>query len=249
MPLLELVVSESAAPWAVEKARDFARAQGKTVVAVRDRPGFYTTRILTAYTREALYLLEQGVNIEEIDRASEDFGFPIGPLALLDEVGMEVADHVSRDLGERFSQRWGPVTWIPGRMTKADFLGRRKGRGFYTYAAKKRPNREVYAFFPGRKRLPMDGASLQERLSLSMVNEAALCLQEGVIASPRDGDVGAVLGLGFPPFRGGPFHHVDALGADRISARLESLAEQHGSRYAPAHIIKDMARQEKAFFS
>lgn len=250
MPLLELAVPEAAAPWAVDKARAFALAQGKTVILVKDSPGFYTTRILTAYTREAFSLLEQGVDIEDIDRASKDFGFPVGPLALMDEVGMEVAAHVSRDLGGRFSHRWGPVTEIPGRVKEAGFLGRGSGRGFYIYPAKKkkRPNREIYSFVPDRERRKMGAALLQDRLSLIMINEAALCLQEDIIASPRDGDVGAVMGLGFPPFRGGPFHHVDALGAARIADQLEALAGQQGPRYAPARLIVDMARQGRQFF-
>ncbi|MBW1775226.1 MAG: fatty acid oxidation complex subunit alpha FadJ, partial [Deltaproteobacteria bacterium] len=93
-----------------------------------------------------------------------------------------------------------------------------------------------------------DPALLRDTLSLTMVNEAAHCLQEDVIASPRDGDVGAVLGLGFPPFRGGPFHHADDLGLETIVSRMETLAEQHGPRYAPAQMIVDMERQGKTFF-
>ena len=250
MSLLELVISEQAAPWALDRARAFAQAQGKTVILVKDSPGFFTTRILTAYTREAFSLLEQGAGIEDIDRASKDFGFPVGPLALMDEVGMDVVAHVSRDLGGKFSHQWGPVTEIPGRVQEAGFLGRRSGRGFYIYPAKKRkrPNQEIYSFLPGREPRKMEAALLQEHLSLIMINEAAHCLQEDVIASPRDGDVGAVLGLGFPPFRGGPFHHVDALGPEAIMARLEALAEQHGPRFAPAQIIVDMVRQGKTFF-
>ena len=196
--------------------------------------------------------MERGATIEEIDGAMKDFGFPVGPLALMDEMGIDVAAHVSRDLGEKFSQRRGPGHDTPARMVKANFLGRKNGRGFYTYPGKKKkqkkPNQEIYSLFPERQAGTRDAALLQEQLSLIMINEAAHCLQEDVIASPRDGDVGAVLGLGFPPFRGGPFHHVDALGLETIVSRMETLAEQHGPRYAPAQMIVDMARQGKAFF-
>ncbi|MBW2208186.1 MAG: enoyl-CoA hydratase/isomerase family protein [Deltaproteobacteria bacterium] len=252
MPLLELVVPEQAASWAVDKAQAFGQAQGKTVIRVKDRPGFYTTRILMPYLREALFLLERGATIEEIDGAMKDFGFPTGPLARMDEVGIDVAAQMSRDLGEKYSQRWGPGHDTLERMVKANFLGRKNGRGFYTYPAKKKkqkkPNQEIYDLFPERQAGTRDPALLRDTLSLTMVNEAAHCLQEDVIASPRDGDVGAVLGLGFPPFRGGPFHHADDLGLETIVSRMETLAEQHGPRYAPAQMIVDMKRQGKTFF-
>jgi 3-hydroxyacyl-CoA dehydrogenase / enoyl-CoA hydratase / 3-hydroxybutyryl-CoA epimerase len=254
MPLLELVAAEATAPWAVATARAFGVAQGKTVITVKDGPGFYTTRILAGYLNEAMLLLAEGASIESIDRALKDFGFPVGPIALIDEVGIDVAAHVAEDLGARFADRGLAASPLLPALLAAGYRGRKNRRGFYLYPApgkkaKKAPNDEVYRVLGLAARRPVPAAEIADRMALMMVNEAAHCLAEGVIASPRDGDVGAVLGLGFPPFRGGPFHHVDEIGAERIAARLESLAGRHGARFSPAIPIADAARAGMGFAS
>ncbi len=253
IPLLELVAPDKAAVWAVDTARAFGQAQGKTVIVVKDRPGFYTTRILSPYLNEALRLLEEGASMEDIDESMKDFGFPVGPLTLIDEKGIDRTARIFRDLTRAFGGRLHETSDALSRIVKAGFLGRKSDRGFYIYPvkkkAKRRPNPKIYSFFPNAKGKKSLSASLtQDRLSLAIVNEAARCLEEEVISSPRDGDVAAVLGLGFPPFRGGPFHHVDAVGAQIIVNRLEELAGRHGSYFAPAQILVDKARAGKAFF-
>lgn len=253
MPLLEVVVAKKSAAWAVATARAFGVAQGKTVIVVKDGPGFYTTRILAPFINEAVVLLDEGAAIPTLDAALLDFGFPVGPVALLDEVGIDVAAHVARDLGKAFASRGAAASGSFARLLGAGFRGRKNGRGFYVCRAEARSggskevDREVYAFFGGAERTPMRGADLADRLVLLMVNEAIWCLQEGVVASPRDADAGAVLGLGFPPFRGGPFRWVDAVGAAEVVGRMERLRKRHGKRFTPAPLLLEAARAGRPF--
>ncbi len=253
MPLLEIVVAEKTSPEAVATARAFCVAQGKTPIAVKDGPGFYTTRILAPYLNEAMLLLEEGAAIEELDRAMKDFGYPVGPMALLDEVGIDVGAHVALDLGQVYAHRGLGASRILPLLYEKGYKGRKNGKGFYVYPPKgargrKRPNEEIYRILGTvpRKKLPAE--TIQDRLALVMVNEAAHCLGEGVIASPRDGDLGAVLGLGFPPFRGGPFHHVDATGVSSLVDRLKGLAEHHGPRFEPAPALLELVDRGGRFF-
>ncbi len=253
MPLLEVVVAEKTAPWAVATARAFGVAQGKTVIVVKDGPGFYTTRILGPFINEAVVLLDEGASIPALDAALLDFGFPVGPVALLDEVGIDVAAHVSKDLGKAFAARGAAPSATFTKLFDAGYRGRKNANGFYLYpkdrasGGTKEVNPEVYSFFGGASRKAMPAEDLVDRLALLMVNEAIWCLSEGIIDSPRDGDAGAILGLGFPPFRGGPFRHVDAVGAAGIVDRMEELAERHGRRFTPAPMLVELARAGKKF--
>ncbi len=252
MPLLEVVAPKGAAPWAVATARAFGVAQGKTVIVVKDGPGFYTTRILAPFINEAVVLLDEGAAIPELDAALLDFGFPVGPVALLDEVGIDVAAHVSRDLGKAFASRGAAPSATFTKLFEAGYRGRKNGKGFYRYGAgapsggRKEVDGEVYAFFGGAERTPMRAADVVDRLVLLMVNEAVWCLQERVVDSPRDADTGAVLGLGFPPFRGGPFRWVDAVGAAEVVGRMERLRKLHGKRFSPAPLLLEAARSGRS---
>ena len=254
MPLLEMIVTDKTAPWAVATARAFAVSQGKTVIVVKDGPGFYTTRILSPYLNEAMTLLAEGASVELVDRAAKDFGYPVGPIALLDEVGIDIGAHVVKEFGPLYAHRGLGASDALPRMNDAGYAGRKNGRGFYVYPAgrkkgKKRVNREVYAFFGGEARKTMDPVEVAERMAFLMVNEAAYCLQEEVLSSPRDGDVGAILGLGFPPFRGGPFRYADASVPSSLVSRMEAFAERFGPRFAPAPILKDLGKGGGRFYS
>ncbi|HSL17044.1 MAG TPA: 3-hydroxyacyl-CoA dehydrogenase NAD-binding domain-containing protein [Methylomirabilota bacterium] len=253
MPLLEIVVAEATASWATATARAFGVAQGKTCIVVKDGPGFYTTRILAPYLNEAVVLLEEGAKIEDLDRVMKDFGFPVGPVALMDEVGIDVGAHVAADLGAAFADRGLGASDALPRMFEAGYGGRKNRRGFYLYPKKKtkgprQVNPEVYAFFGGAERRRVAAEEIRDRMALLMVNEAAHCLDDGVIASPEDGDLGAILGLGFPPFRGGPFRFVDHQGAAAVVERLEALAGRHGPRFAPAAGLHDLAKTGGRFY-
>ncbi len=253
MPLLEIVVPEKAAPWAVATARAFGVAQGKTCIVVKDGPGFYTTRILAPYLNEAVLLVEQGARVEDVDGAMKDFGYPVGPLALVDEVGIDVGSHVARDLGKAFADRGLEGSSAMPKLMEAGLQGRKNGRGFYTYPATKKKGRkqvnpEVYELLGGAERRTVPKGEIQDRLALLMVNEAVHCMQDSVIASPRDGDLGAILGLGFPPFRGGPFRHVDTVGKGAIASRLEELASIHGKRFEPAAMLSEVVENRGRFY-
>ncbi|MCX5847244.1 MAG: fatty acid oxidation complex subunit alpha FadJ [Deltaproteobacteria bacterium] len=254
MPLLEIIVTEKTADWVRATALDVGIRQGKTVIVVNDGPGFYTTRILAPLLNEALELLDEGGDIKEIDRAMRQFGYPVGPIALLDEVGIDVGAHVSNVLSPLFIARGGTPNTAMARLFAAGYKGRKNNRGFYLYGnpasrKKKEVNEEIYSFFGGPKRRKFDLPMIQNRLSLVMVNEAALCLQEGILQSPRDGDIGAVFGLGFPPFLGGPFRFIDSLGLPKILSLLEKLERQCGQRFTPAQILRDREAKNQHFYA
>jgi len=249
MPLLEVIRTKQTSPEVVATAVSLGKAQGKTVIVVEDGPGFYTTRILSPYGSEAAWLLAEGGDIATIDRALVDWGFPVGPFMLLDEVGLDVAQKVSKTLLDAFGERALPPESLQ-KVIEDGRLGRKNGKGFYTYGTKRKVvDESIYELLPGgQKRRSIPVEEIQQRLSLRLCNEAALCLQEGILHSPRDGDVGAVFGLGFPPFRGGPFRWMDSLGPTEVVRRLRGFEERHGVRFKPAQILVDMAQKGDRFY-
>jgi 3-hydroxyacyl-CoA dehydrogenase len=253
MPLLEIVIADTTAPWAMAVAHAFGTKQGKTCIVVKDGPGFYTTRILAPFLNEAVLLVEEGARVEDVDRAMKDFGYPVGPLALVDEVGIDVGAHVAEELGRAFADRGLEGSDAMARLYEAGLHGRKNGRGFYLYPAKKKKgpkpvNHEVYSLLGGAERRIVEASEIQDRLALLMVSEAVHCLQEGVISSPRDGDLGAILGIGFPPFRGGPFRYVDTVGAENVVSRLQTLADMYGKRFEPAAMLTEMGKNGREFY-
>lgn len=251
MPLLEVIETGASSPQAVATACAFGAAQGKTVIVVGDGPGFYTTRILAPFVNEAVLLLEDGADARALDTALKDFGFPVGPVTLLDEVGIDVAAHVSETLGAAFASRGLAPSEALRRLRDAGFAGRKNRRGFYRYdgnGEKKPVNAEVYALLGGAARTKIAAREMVDRLVLLMVNETVHCLVDRVLASPRDGDIGAILGLGFPPTRGGPFHYVDAAGPRTIVDRLRELEARLGARFRPAPLLVEMAEGGRRFY-
>jgi 3-hydroxyacyl-CoA dehydrogenase / enoyl-CoA hydratase / 3-hydroxybutyryl-CoA epimerase len=249
MPLLEVVVTPETDAWATATAVEFGRKLGKHVIVVRDGPGFYTTRTLAPYLDEAARLVEEGVAIEAVDRAATDFGFPVGPLVLLDEVGIDVGAKVAQVLHEAFGERLSPPAAM-ARVLEDGRQGRKNKRGFYLYdGRKKRPDPSLYALLGTSPRAESDPRELQDRLAFAFLGESVRCLEDGILRSPRDGDVGAVFGLGFPPFRGGPFRYLDHLGARFAVEVLERLAARHGERFTPPGLLVEMAREGVSFYS
>jgi 3-hydroxyacyl-CoA dehydrogenase/enoyl-CoA hydratase/3-hydroxybutyryl-CoA epimerase len=251
MPLLEVIVTPRTNKDAIVTAVAYGKTLGKTVIVVNDGPGFYTTRALSAYMNEAGRLLDEGASIESIDKALVDFGFPVGPITLLDEVGLDVGGKVGQVLGEAFGARAAPSEALR-RVVESGRTGRKGKLGFYRYddsGTKGEVDATVYDLLPnGTVRREVDAWEIQQRCVLAMVNEALLCLEEGVLRSPRDGDVGAVFGIGFPPFRGGPFRYVDSVGAARIVDELEALDDRFPGRFTPAPLLVEQARANKRFY-
>src|SRR3954471_14482846 len=248
MPLLEVIPTAATAPDTLVTAVRFGRRMGKTVIVVADRPGFWVNRILSAYLNEAGHLLQEGVPIELIDRTMTDFGFPVGPVALLDEVGLDVAQKAGSVMHEAFGDRMKPAASLP-RMLGATRLGRKNGRGFYNYKAghKSGADRSVYPLLGVH---PVDAHEdlVQRRLAYTMLNEAAMACSEGVVRSPRDADIGAIFGIGFPAFRGGPLRMIDDLTPSRVVETLYQLQEQFGERFRPAASLLEMSRKSGRYY-
>lgn len=258
MPLLEVIVTPETAPEATVTAVAYGRQIGKTVIVVNDGPGFYTTRILSAYMIEAGRLLDQGVAIDALDRALVRFGFPVGPITLMDEVGLDVSGKVGKVMAASFGERMMPADGVR-RVVESGRTGRKGRSGFYRYdAGSKKGGVDPSAYALLRGEAPPHATShsdagipadeMVDRCVLAMVNEAARCLEEGILRSPRDGDIGAVFGLGFPPFRGGPFRYVDALGVDEILSRIDTFAGRFPLRFRPAELLVDMSRKRARFY-
>jgi 3-hydroxyacyl-CoA dehydrogenase/enoyl-CoA hydratase/3-hydroxybutyryl-CoA epimerase len=250
MPLLEVIVTPRTADDVTATAVALGKKQGKTVIVVNDGPGFYTSRVLAPYMNEAVMLLLEGASVEDIDGALTGFGFPVGPMTLLDEVGIDVGAKVAKVLHGAFGERMS-VPEAMGKVIESGRLGRKNGKGFYTYGdpkKKKVVDATVYDALPGgRRRKKIDREEIVERCVLQMVNEALLTLGEGILRSARDGDVGAVFGLGFPPFRGGPFRWVDAEGSARVLERMRRLEGRFGLRFRPAPLLVEHVAAGRTF--
>jgi 3-hydroxyacyl-CoA dehydrogenase/enoyl-CoA hydratase/3-hydroxybutyryl-CoA epimerase len=249
MPLLEVIPTEATSPDTIVTAVRFGRRMGKTVIVVADRPGFWVNRILSPYLNEAGHLLQEGVGIELIDRTMTRFGFPVGPVALLDEVGLDVAQKAGSVMHEAFGDRMKPAAALP-RMLGATRLGRKNGRGFYSYKQghKAGVDRSVYPLLGVRPSDSSDEDLVQRRLVYAMLNEAALACADQVVRSPRDADIGAIFGIGFPAFRGGPLRMIDDVGPSRAVETLYQLQEQFGERFRPAPSLLEMARSGGRYY-
>jgi 3-hydroxyacyl-CoA dehydrogenase/enoyl-CoA hydratase/3-hydroxybutyryl-CoA epimerase len=251
MPLLEVIATRRTDKDAIVNAVAYGKRLGKTVIVVNDAPGFYTTRALSAYMNEAGRLLDEGASVDAIDRALVDFGFPVGPITLLDEVGIDVGGKVGQVLYEAFGPRMAPSESLR-RVVESGRTGRKGRHGFYLYGDDGKKNGvdpTVYELLAhGGPRREVDPEEIRQRCVLAMVNEAALCLEGGVLRSARDGDVGAVFGIGFPPFRGGPFRYVDSEGAGSVVEELQALNDRFPGRFEPAGLLVEQARTHRRFY-
>lgn len=248
MPLLEIIVTDQTADWATATAVEFGKKQGKTVIVVKDGTGFYTTRILGPYSNEAMHLLAEGATVEAIDETMVQWGFPIGPILLSDEVGIDVGVKIADIMIEAYGDRMKGPEGVEGFSD--DRKGRKNRKGFYLYDEKGQRgdvDETVYAALGLGPRREIATEEIQQRMWLALANEAARCLEEGILGSALDGDIGAVMGLGFPPFRGGPFFWIDQVGADRVVADLEALSAKHGERFNPARILVEKAENGEKF--
>lgn len=255
MPLVEVIPHAGTDARTLATTVDLARRQGKTAIVVADRAGFYVNRILAPYINEAARCLLEGEPVDRIDRALVRFGFPVGPLMLLDEVGIDVGTKIVpvlvRELGPRFA---APEAF--DALLKDERKGRKNRRGFYLYPTRtlplvkrsKQPDPAVYRLLGVTPQSRLSEQQIAERCVLMMLNEAVRCLDEQVIRSARDGDIGAVFGIGFPPFLGGPFRYLDQRGAGTVVADLRALAARYGDRFTPCERLVTMAEQAQRFY-
>jgi 3-hydroxyacyl-CoA dehydrogenase/enoyl-CoA hydratase/3-hydroxybutyryl-CoA epimerase len=249
MPLVEVIPHQGTSDETISTAVDFARKQGKTPIVVKDCAGFYVNRILAPYMNEAAQVLMSGEPIEQLDTALLNFGFPVGPITLLDEVGVDIGAKIMpilvAELGERFQ---GPDVF--DKLLNDDRKGRKSGKGFYTYKGKKKEvDKSVYKLLGLTPESKMAENEMSMRCVLPMLNEAVRCLDEGIIRSPRDGDIGAIFGIGFPPFLGGPFRYMDQIGIKKLVEIMNEHAQKYGDRFAPCDGLLTRAGIDASFYS
>jgi 3-hydroxyacyl-CoA dehydrogenase/enoyl-CoA hydratase/3-hydroxybutyryl-CoA epimerase len=277
MKLIEVVAGPQTSEEIRERTLGFARQIGKLPVLVRDSPGFLVNRVLFPYLLDAAEIFQNGVSAEEIDRALLEWGMPMGPLRLIDEIGIDITVDIARTLEQAFGAR-DRAPEILRKMYDAKLLGRKSGGGFYKYEGKQQtPNGALEewrrhsersaakrnaveesrgATSKAGERDPStllrsaqdDGIDLTNRLTFLMVNEAARCLEEKVVASPEDADYGMILGTGFPAFRGGPLRYAESYGLKKVVTDMDGIHSRAGEKFAPCDLLRKHAQDGTTFY-
>lgn len=251
MQLVEIVAAKQTVPEVLQRTLQFVQRIGKLPVVVKDSPGFVVNRILMPYLIEAGNLFESGARIGDLDAAMLDFGMPMGPMRLLDEVGNDVSLHVAETLAAAFGDRLKIPAHL-GEMIKAGLLGRKAGRGYYLHDKSKKdakPNPGASAYVKSNSARSLSRDEIRERMVLLMVNEAARCMEEGIVSRPDDVDFAMIMGTGFAPFRGGPLRYADSTGIGRIVGAMEKLANSGAKHFAPCALLAQMAAGGKTFYN
>lgn len=256
MPLVEIIPHATTSDQTISTTVAFAKKQGKTPIVVKDKAGFYVNRILAPYMNEAAILLLAGEPIGKVDKALVNFGFPVGPMQLLDEVGIDVGAKISpilqAELGERFA---APSAF--SKLLGDGRLGKKANKGFYLYGKQaktgfnkkgKQVDESVYTLLNLKPVGSLSSDEIAKRCTYMMLNEAARCIDEGIVRNARDGDIGAIFGIGFPPFLGGPLRYIDKIGAQSLVAQLTQWSKQHGERYAPCEALIAMAENGSKYY-
>jgi 3-hydroxyacyl-CoA dehydrogenase/enoyl-CoA hydratase/3-hydroxybutyryl-CoA epimerase len=248
MPLVEIVRGRRTSDQALVTAVALARRMGKTPVVVADSPGFVVNRILMPYLSEAMALLGEGYALADIDGAMRRFGMPMGPFEVLDEVGLDVAHKVGGVLSQAFPDRMSPATALE-KLIAAGRLGKKSGLGFYRHTGRRRRRDPAVNALLGltRGRQAPGGELLAKRMVLAMINEAARCLEEKVVADAGAIDLAMIFGAGFPPFRGGVLRYADAFGLAKAEKRLIALRAEKGERFAPSALLSRLAAEGGTF--
>jgi 3-hydroxyacyl-CoA dehydrogenase/enoyl-CoA hydratase/3-hydroxybutyryl-CoA epimerase len=248
MQLVEIVAARQTAPEVLQRSLRFVQQIGKLPVIVKDSPGFLVNRILMPYLIGAGKLFEAGASVTEIDEAMLEFGMPMGPLRLLDEVGIDVALHVAKTLAEAYRDRIVLPEILNG-MVQAKQLGRKTGCGFYVHPKGKEARPNPGTANQAATKVHGEMTSLQSRMVYLMLNEAARCLEEEVVREPAEVDFAMIMGTGFAPFRGGPLRYADNLGATKLVGDMERLVQQGLPEFEPCALLRSLATTGKSFYA
>jgi 3-hydroxyacyl-CoA dehydrogenase/enoyl-CoA hydratase/3-hydroxybutyryl-CoA epimerase len=252
MPLVEVVRGSRTDDQTIATVHQLAVRLGKVPVVVKDGPGFVVNRILGPYLNEAAWLLADGASVAAIDGAAKAFGMPMGPLRLIDEIGLDIARHAGESLYRAFGERMKPAPALAA-LASGDRLGRKNGRGFYEYSGDDEPEVDEKIYAELGLAVPKDDAGpaereIRSRLMLSMSNEAARTLGDRIVTRAGDLDLAMVMGTGFPPFRGGPLRFADSLVPKTVVQRLEALQARSGARFEPAPLLQELALKDRTFY-
>lgn len=254
MPLVEVVRGARTSDASVATVYALALRMGKIPVVVKDGPGFLVNRILAPYLNEAGWILGDGATVEEVDRAARDFGMPMGPLRLVDEVGIDVSTHAGTSMYQALGERLSPAPALVA-LGASGRLGRKGGLGFYHYEKGKEKGVDPGVYGVLGDAVPLDrggrvdAETIRRRLVVQMINEAARILADGIVASAAELDLAMIMGTGFPPFRGGLLRFADSLHARGVIDRMKALEDVHGARFAPAPLLEELARTDRTFYA
>lgn len=252
MPLVEIIRGRKTSPETLARALDLVQAMKKTPIVVNDGPGFFTSRFIGAYINESLAMVTEGVNPALIENAAKMAGMPVGPLTVSDEIGLDTAYHASqqrkKDEGDAFkpTPTFSLVEKLVGELGRH---GRKNGKGFFEYAADgtKKSWPGLAELFPPLAEQPgVD--EVKARMLYAQLVDAAKAMAEGVVIDPADGDVGSILGVGFPAYLGGPFSMMDTIGIDKVVAECDRLGSRYGEQYAAPQLLRDMAARGQRFY-
>ena len=255
MPLLEIINHENTASEVSASAMDLGIKQGKTPIIVKDVPGFYVNRCLAPMLVEIPKLILDGVDFNILDNSIKNFGMPVGPITLCDEVGIDISNHVLNFMSKAdLSLRMNGDYSLLSTMSDLNLLGRKTNQGFFIYNKKNKIlNPKVIDIIKNIKpdynvNMNINENEIQMRLIGKFINEAAHCLQDNIIKSPYDGDIGAVFGIGFPPHLGGPFKMLDLTGTQQFVDTMMYYSDKYGAQFEPPQILKDYAKNNNKFY-
>jgi 3-hydroxyacyl-CoA dehydrogenase/enoyl-CoA hydratase/3-hydroxybutyryl-CoA epimerase len=252
MPLVEIIRGKQTSDEALARAMDFVQQIKKTPIVVNDSRGFYTSRFCGAYINEGITMVAEGVLPALVENGARLAGMPVGPLTLMDEVSIDLSYHIKqqtkKDLGDDYAPQSGDAV-IDLFYEKLDRIGKKTGKGFYEYPAdgKKHLWPGLKEHFPPSENQP-DVEEVKRRLLYAQALDAARCMEQGVLTDPADGDVGALLGLGFPAYTGGPLSLIDTVGVGEFVRQCDEMAEKYGSRFAPPKLLRGMAERGESFY-